>query len=490
MKIFKRLLTLIGIAILILLVFFVLKTFTFKSKQLNVAPVAKIDIPDAALERLSNAIQIKTISPENSADFDSVAFYQFNDYLKKTYPLVDSLLELKRFNEFTHLYKWQGSNEELEPIVLMAHLDVVPVIEKNLSAWKEAPFDGLIKNDTIWGRGTIDDKNGVIGILEATEMLLASGHQPERTMYFSFGHDEELGGPRGAKVVVDYLEENNIRPAMVLDEGLMITEGLVPGIDTPVALIGTSEKGSTSLELSVTVDGGHSSIPKPETAIDILSNAIAKLKQEPFPTEITPPLQGFIEYIGPEMPFTNKLVFANANILAPVLENIYSQSETGNALVRTTTSPTIFNAGVKENVIPRYASAIVNFRLLPGLSIDGLIAHVEKTIDDPRIEVKTSGDFNSTASEVSPHNTFAFETLHKTIKEIFPEAVVGPNLMVAGTDSKHFIRISNQVFRFSPFIANPETVGGLHGINEHITIKDFKNTIRFYHQLILNTSKE
>lgn len=489
MKIFKRLFVLIGMAIVILLVYFVLKTLTFQSKQLEVAPITQIEISDDALNRLSQAIQIETISPENSKDFDSIAFYDFNAFLKTAYPLVDSLLELKRFNEFTHLYKWEGTHTALEPVVLMAHLDVVPVIENNVSAWKEAPFGGLIKNDTIWGRGTIDDKNGVIGILEATEMLLGAGYTPERTFYFSFGHDEELGGPLGAKVVVDYLEENNIKPAMVLDEGLMITEGLVPGIDKPVALIGTSEKGSTTLELTVTVDGGHSSIPKPETAIDILSHAVAKLKQEPFPTEITPPLAGFIDYIGPEMPFTNKLVFANANILGPVLKNIYSNSETGNALVRTTTAPTIFNAGVKENVIPRFASAIVNFRLLPGLSIEGLIAHVQKTIDDPRIEVRTSGEFNSTASEVSPHNTDSFETLHKTIKEVFPKAVVGPNLMVAGTDSKHFIRISNQVFRFSPFIANPETVGGLHGINEHITVKDFKNTIRFYHQLIQNTSK-
>ena len=489
MKLLKRLIALLFIGIAIVLIFFVLKTVTFQSKQLDIPAIAKIEIPQTALEHLSEAIQIKTISPENSADFDSIAFYNFKDYLKQTYPLVDSLLALKTFNEFTHLYKWQGSNSDLNPIVLMAHLDVVPVISKNISAWKEAPFDGLIKNDTIWGRGAIDDKNGVIGVLEATEMLLNDGFKPERTVYLSFGHDEELGGPLGAKVVVDFMKANNIEIDMVLDEGLMITEDLVPGMDAPVALIGTSEKGTTTLELSVTVDGGHSSIPKPETAIDILSTAISKLKQEPFPTEITPPLEGFIDYIGPEMPFTNKLVFANASILAPVLESIYAKSETGNALVRTTTSPTIFNAGVKENVIPRYASAIVNFRLLPGLTIPDLIAHVERTIDDSRIEVQTSGDFNSTASAVSPHNTTMFKTLHKTIKEVFPEAVVGPNLMVAGTDSKHFLKVSNQVFRFSPFIANPETIGGLHGINEHITVKDFENTIRFYHQLIQNTSK-
>lgn len=489
MKIIKRLFTVIGISLLILIGYFLLRTFTFESKQLQISPIEKIEIPDSALKHLSEAIQIKTISPENSAYFDSISFYKFNSYLKSTYPLVDSLLELKTFNEFTHLYKWQGSNPQLKPIVLMAHIDVVPIIDENLSAWKEQPFDGLIKNDTIWGRGSIDAKNGVIGILEAVELLLAEEYKPERTFYLSFGHDEELGGGLGAKAVVDYMETNNIQPEMVLDEGLMITQGLVPGIDSQVALIGTSEKGSVTLELTVTVDGGHSSIPKPETAIDILSAAIAKLKQDPFPTKITPPLAGFIDHIGPEMPFLNKLVFANATLLSPVLKNIYAQSETGNALVRTTTSPTIFNAGVKENVIPRNAKAIVNFRLLPDLSIDQLITHVEKTIDDSRVVIKTYGQFNSTASEVSSHDTENFEDLHKTIRQIFPQTIVGPNLMVAGTDSKHFTRISNQVFRFSPFIANPETVGGLHGINEHITIKDFQNTIRFYHQLIQNTSK-
>ena len=307
----KRIFQTLVLGLVILLLFMGYKTLTFNSQQIQVGTVDLVPVEDQVIDRFTQALTIKTISPENESDFDSLAFFQFNDYLKTSFPLADSLLEKKSFNHFSHLYQWKGSDPSLNPVILMAHLDVVPVIEENLPDWKQPPFEGKIVNDTLWGRGTIDDKIGVIGLLEATEALLSSGFQPKRTLYLSFGHDEEIGGLRGAKVIVEHLKAQDIEVQFVLDEGGTISQNIIPGIEKDVALIGIAEKGYVSLELSVKKEGGHSSMPEKESAIDILSNAIVQLKNNPFPAKLAGPIEGFIENIGPEMSGIYKFIFAN-----------------------------------------------------------------------------------------------------------------------------------------------------------------------------------
>ncbi|MBD8489694.1 M20/M25/M40 family metallo-hydrolase [Echinicola sp. CAU 1574] len=488
MKLFKKGILFLLVAFLFFVAYLFFNMFTFPSKQISRKPIEPLQISSTSVSNFSKAIQIQTVSPEDPKDFDTLQFQQFADFLSSTYPLADSLLDKKNFNDFSFLYHWEGSKPDLKPIILMGHLDVVPVIEENIPDWKESPFGGEIIQDTIWGRGTIDDKVGVIGILEATERLLQNGYQPERSIYLAFGHDEEIGGVKGAQAIAAYLKEQNVQAEFVLDEGGSIVQNMVPGIPGDVALIGIAEKGFVSLSLSVKVEGGHSSMPERETAIDILSSAIAKLKQKPFPSLISAPIDGFIQYLGPEMPFVNKLVFANKPIFSSVITKIYEGSASGNALVRTTTSPTIFNSGVKENIIPQSAKATINFRIIPGETIESVEERVKKTINDERIHIQRSA-FISNPSKVSKTDSFGFQTIQETITETFPSTLVSPYLVVGGTDSRHFNEISDDIYRFSAIKLNKGNIKSFHGLNERIPVSDFENSIRFYHQLILNATE-
>lgn len=485
----KKIIATLLVGGLFLLLFMGYNTLKFKSQQWQVEEVALTEVNPQAINRFAEALRLKTISPEEEADFDSLAFYQFNALLKQNYPLADSLLEKKQFNHFSHLYKWEGSDPSLKPVILMAHLDVVPVIKENLPDWKQPPFEGKIVNDTLWGRGTIDDKNGVVGLLEATEALLAKGFQPQRSLYLSFGHDEEIGGLRGAKVIVEHLQAQGIEAEFVLDEGGTISQGIIPGIKKDVALIGIAEKGYVSLQLSVKKEGGHSSMPEKESAIDILSAAIVTLKQHPFPAKLAGPMEGFIDYLGPEMEGINRFIFANRWLFQSVIAGVYEQTGSGNALVRTTTAPTLFHAGIKDNVIPQTAKATVNFRIMPGESSSSVLQRVQELIQDPRITI-TKGKMQSEPSKVSSTSSKGFITLRKTVAEVYPDALLAPFLVIGGTDAKHFEPIAQDIYRFSPMIINPANIKSFHGLNERIAVNDFKRGIQFYHQLIINSTKE
>lgn len=459
-----------------------------ESKQIKAEQVLKIALDPAVVDHFSTALKIRTVSPAHPKDFDSIQFDAFNTYLKTTFPRSDSLLEHHTFNRYSHLYHWKGTDEQLAPIVLMGHLDVVPVIDENRKYWKEDPFGGIIEQDTLWGRGAIDDKVSVIAIMESLEHLLKEGFRPARDLYIAIGHDEEIGGLNGAKTIAAYLEEQGVKPAFVLDEGGSLISGMIPGIDGSVALIGVAEKGFVSLELSVEMEGGHSSMPANETAIDVLSKAIYTLKSNPFPTQISPAIESFLSYLGPEMPFVNKMAFANIGLFKPLIINVYESSPSSNALIRTTTSPTIFNSGVKENIIPLSAKATVNFRILSGTSIAEVISFVKTTIDDERIAVK-EGSFNSEPSAVSDVDGHGFETIHKSIAQIFPEVIVSPYLVVGATDSRYFNTLSDQVYRFSPIRITKSNIKSFHGLNERIALVEYENAIRFYVQLIKNASE-
>jgi carboxypeptidase PM20D1 len=484
----KILLFLLGV-LLLFIGYLAINTFTFKSKQLKYEPVDDIDISSEARNHLSEALQIQTVSNENPAEFDSTEFKKFADFLERTYPLTNARLERRVFNSYSFLYKWEGTNPNLKPIILMAHLDVVPVIEENLPNWKHAPFGGEIVNDTIWGRGAIDDKGSIISIMESVESLLAKNFKPKRSVYLAFGHDEEIGGLKGAQAIAAYLESQNIKAEFVLDEGGTFVQGIVPGIEKEVALVGIAEKGFLTLELSVNIEGGHSSMPERETAIDVLASGVSELKNNPFPAKISKPIEGFIDYLGPEMPLVNKLAFANKSIFRPIIVSVYEKSASGNALVRTTTSPTIFKSGVKENIIPQYATASINFRIAPKTSIESAIDYVKNIIGDERITLKM-GNFNSEASKVSSTDSFGFKTLQRTIAETSPDVLFTPYLVIGATDSRFFENISDNIYRFFPIKITPENIKSFHGINERVPVAEFENSIRFYTQLIKNGTKE
>lgn len=483
----KKLLLGLFTVLVLLIAYLLFNTFTFKSKQMEIEPVAQVAIAEQAIEHLQTAIQLKTISHEKPEDFDSIQFELFNSFLKNTYPLTDSLLNHQTFNTYSHLYEWKGSNSSLKPIILMGHLDVVPIASPD--KWSVDPFAAEIRDGKIWGRGTIDDKFSVIGILEAVEMLLHEGFQPERSIYLAFGHDEEVGGDLGAVSIVNTLQSQGVEAEYVLDEGYAITQKLIPGIDPDVAMIGIAEKGSTTIEFTVDMEGGHSSQPASATAIDVLAGAVARLKEKPMEATISEAMAGFIDQLGPEMGLVNKMAFANKGLFKPLIISTYENaSNAGNALVRTTTAPTIFEAGIKENVIPTTARALVNFRIIPGQTAEDVLAHAIEVIDDERVKARFYG-FNSEPSPVSPIDSWGYEIINRSINEIFEKTLTAPNLVIAATDSRHYSPLSDNIYRFVPYHINEENISTFHGIDEHILVEDYENAIRFYRQLILNSQQ-
>ncbi|NNE28973.1 MAG: M20/M25/M40 family metallo-hydrolase, partial [Saprospiraceae bacterium] len=420
---------------------------------------------------------------------DTVAFAEFNDFLVQNFPLVDSLLEHETINEFSHVFEWKGKDESLEPILLIAHLDVVPIATE--TAWHEPPFSGKVKEGYLWGRGSLDDKLNVVGILEAVEWMLENQYHPQRSVYLAFGHDEEIGGAKGAQAMAAKFLEEGLRFSYVLDEGMIILEEAFPGLEPPVAFIGLAEKGYTSMKLVVDVgEGGHSSMPPAMTAIGALGKAIADLEADPFEGSVDGIAGMTFDYIGPELPFLQKVVFANRWLFEGLLKRQLSKAKTTNALIRTTTAPTIIHGGVKDNVLPSTAEATINFRIKPGETIETVTERVNKVIDNPRVKVDLMDQvFSSDPSKVSPVESFGFNTLQHTIQEIFPEVVVSPTLVIAGTDSRHYEPVSDHIYRFMPVQLKTEDLSRIHGSNERIHIDQYRKLVKFYIRLLENSTR-
>jgi carboxypeptidase PM20D1 len=473
---FRNLLKFVGAVLLIVIAVVLFKTLTFKSKQLDIAATPAPEYVPEALERFKGAIKYKTISFTDQSLFDSAEFEGFHRYLHDIYPLVHEKLSLQKVAGYSLLYKWEGSDLSLAPYVLMAHQDVVPIEEASRNLWTVDPFGGEIKRDTIWGRGTTDDKINLIAIMESVEKLLKENFQPKRTIYLAFGHDEEVGGTAE-------LKSKNVTADLVLDEGGIITLDKVPGMTKPVALIGTSEKGYLSLQLKVEKNGGHSSMPEKETALDILAKALVTLRQHPFPADFAPSTEGFIAHVGPEMPFLQKMVFANTWLFKKVVIGIYEASPAGNAIVRTTAVPTIFQAGVKDNVVPTSVSAVVNFRLLPGDGSEKVIERVTQIVNDPRVNVTNMGDFFSEPTAISPEDGPGYKLVDEVIHRTFENTVTTPFMMIGGTDSRHMDGISKNIIKFSP-VTDPI---GFHGIDERVSLRSYSESLWFFETLLRQT---
>jgi len=246
----------------------------------------------------------------------------------------------------------------------MAHYDVVPVEPATEHLWTMPTFDAQVSNGMIYGRGVADDKASLISILEATELLLSKDFKPERTIYFSFGNDEETTG-FGAQAVAKYMEENGIHPEAVLDEGGEITKENFPDLKRPVALIAVAEKGYMSFKLSVSQEGGHSSTPAAATAIDILNEGLYHLRKQEMPYRFLPLIAEMLNRVGPHMPFLQRMIIANNWLFEKILVSNFEKDQNSNALFHTTIVPTIFQTGIKDNVIPSVAEAVINTRTCP-----------------------------------------------------------------------------------------------------------------------------
>jgi carboxypeptidase PM20D1 len=324
----------------------------------------------------------------------------------------------------------------------------------------------------------------MISILEAVEKLISEGFKPDRTVYLAFGHDEEIDGFNGAKTTAASLKDRGVEAEFVLDEGMAITSGMVPMIKKNVAMIGTSEKGYLSVKLTAEMRGGHSSSPEKESAITVMNSAITNLVNNQMKAKITGPLNGFMSSIGPEMPFYARAVFANKWIFKRMLINIYKGSSAGNALVRTTTSATMFHAGIKDNIIPEKAEAVVNFRILPGETSNDVLAHISKVINDKRVIISPLDEGRSEPSPVSPAGAAGFRYISQAIQQVFPGTIVAPTMALVPSDSRHFTQLSKNIYRFAPIFVDSEVMSRIHGPNERISIADFKRGIGFYYRLL------
>ena len=478
----------LGGVIAVLIVVMLVVTLATPSRQVDVPPAPAVEIDaDAAARRLAGALQIPTISNPDPAKFDTAEFLRFHRYLEESFPLVHARLERETVNDLSLLYRWPGSDPAAAPILLLAHFDVVPVVPGTEDRWEHPPFGGVIADGFVWGRGAIDDKFGVLAVLEAVEHLLQTGFAPTRTVYLAFGHDEEVGGPNGAVAMAELLRERGVKPEFVLDEGGAILVDVVPGIDAAIAAIGIAEKGSVTLQLSVKATGGHSSTPPKHTAIGILSRAITRLEDNPMPRELRGAARGFFDFVGPEMPFPLRVVFANLWLLGEPLQMALETVPQGNATLRTTTAATIISGGVQSNVLPTDARASVNFRILPGDTVAEVAEHARRVIDDEAVTIEV-GEGAREPSQVSPVDGPSFDVLQRTFRAVFPDVVVAPYLTVGGTDSRHFAIVTPNIYRILPFRGRREDMERIHGTNERVDAADYARGIGFYVTLLRTTN--
>ncbi|MCP5066731.1 MAG: M20/M25/M40 family metallo-hydrolase [bacterium] len=431
-------------------------------------------------ERLATGLRFRTISHQDPADFDPIPFRALHAYLEESFPRVHAELKREQVAEHSLLFTWQGSDPTLQPVLLASHLDVVPVPEGTEESWEQPPFSGVIVDGYIWGRGALDDKVGVFATLEAVENLLASGFTPLRTVLLAFGHDEELGGDHGAAAITDLLEERGVRLWFSLDEGMVIAADGALGVDKPLALIGIAEKGFLSLRMTARSPGGHSSMPRKSGAIGKLARAVTALEENPMPLRTDGVFGEMLRALAPELSFLPRLFLTNP-LFSWIGHSRLSDDPTANAFVRTTTAVTMAGAGTKENILPREAWAMVNFRIIPGDTSGAVVERVRKIVGpDIELEVVRAREPSATADPGSA----AYSVLREAISEIAPDAVTTPALVVGGTDSKHYGRIADDSFRFLPIRVSLSDRTRLHGVSERVAVDGYLEAISFFEALL------
>jgi len=480
-----------ALAIVVLLALAVaINTLRKGSRQQPVAPLAPIAVDEGAVaERLAQAVRMKTVSSQSDAQLNTDQFQALHALLEKQFPRVHAQLKRETVDGLSLLYTWPGSDPKARAILLMAHQDVVPIAPGTEGDWQQPPFAGLVTDGFVWGRGSWDDKGNLLAQLEAVELLLASGWQPPRTVYLAYGADEEVGGLRGAAKIAELLKSRGVQLDFVIDEGLLVLDGVLPGLKQPAALIGVAEKGYMSVQLTVSSTPGHSSMPprKGGSAIAMLAAALNALENEQMPAAIKGVAGEMFDTLAPEMSGFSRVALSNLWLFGPLVQRQLEAAGSTNAMLRTTTALTIVNAGNKDNVLPGRAEATVNFRILPGDTREGVLQHVGATVGRivpaQQLQVSTLPGAKE-ASKVAPTGSAQYRLLGQTIREVFPDALVAPGLMVAGTDSIHYEPIADHIFKFSPIRANSEDLKRFHGTNERLSVKNYADAIRFYHRLI------
>ncbi len=466
-------------AVAVFLAVIIIRAVSFRPKAQPAVFENKEDFDgDAAIEALRRLVRYKTVSYRDPLLEDNTEFDAFIDALPAVYPNVFAKCEFTRMEDRGLLFRWKGRGNG-QPAVMMAHYDVVPV---NENGWDVPAFEALLKDGRVWGRGTLDTKVTFNGIMFAAEHLIKEGYEPENDIYFAFSGNEEING-KGAVNIVNFFEKEGIEPAFVIDEGGAVVENVFPGVSAPCGLIGIAEKGMMDVCYTVKSGGGHASAPKPNAPVDLLSKACRRVLENPFKAHLTAPVAQMFDTLGRYSSFLYKVIFANIEIFLPVLDIICKKSGGElNALMRTTVAFTQMKGSDASNVIPPEASLISNIRLNPEDRMKSGLEYLRKTIGDDRVEVKAIHGMEP--SRVSRTDCEGWNKVASAVASTWRGCIVSPYLMVQCSDSRHYGRISDRVYRFSAMDLTSEERATIHGNNESIRVETAKSAVEFYIRLM------
>jgi carboxypeptidase PM20D1 len=443
------------------------------------APVA-IDNARAA-QHLSEAIRFQTVSHQEKAEDQVAEWEKLHAWLQTTYPAAHAAMTREIVAGRTLIYTWPGSDPKLAPVVLMAHQDVVPVTPGTEDDWKHPPFEGVIAEGAVWGRGAIDDKGSLITLFEGLEALASQGFKPRRTVIIVSGHDEEAGGS-GAQAAAALFQSRGIKAQFVLDEGMaIISDNPITG--GPAALIGIAEKGYATLMVTAEAVGGHSSAPPADSGgVLTLAKAVTRIAEAQFPMKLDGPGGAMMETLAPQGPFAIRMAMANRWLFEPLIIRQAAANPSGAALLHTTIAPTMLKGSPKENVLPQDATAWINYRIAPGDTSDTVLARAKDAVGDLPVTYAWSRRPNE-PSPVSSTTSEAWKTIAALAGET-AKAPVAPSLVTAGTDSRYLVGVASDVYRFQPMVFSLETIKMIHGTNEHMTLENLDRAVQFYARLI------
>ena len=463
----------------LLLAVILIRALCFRPKAQNYGERKEVSFDrKKAIEALQKLVQCKTVSYNDPAMEDDGEFRKLIDLLPELYPQVFAVCDFQELPDRGLLFKWPGK-QSTAPSVMMAHYDVVPV---NEDSWQKPPFAGIIEDGVLWGRGTLDTKVTFNGVLSAANALINAGFQPENDVYFAFSGGEEING-KGAVNIVNWFSDNGIQPALVVDEGGAVVENVFPGVKAPCAMVGIAEKGMMNVKYTVRSGGGHASAPLPKTPITTLAAAVQKIVKSPFKMHLTKPAAEMFDTLGRHSSFALKIVFANLWLFKPVLDLICkSGGGEMNALVRTTTAFTMMEGSNGRNVLPAQASIISNMRLNPADTVESAEAYLKKVVRDETVEIEVMESFQP--SPISETGCSAWNKVAAAVANTWPGCIVSPYLMVQCSDSRHYGKISNHVYRFSAMDMTTEERRSIHGNNEKIRLETIGKAVEFYIRLM------